>query len=333
MSVARGWDADILGPRFEQRTLDLGTDDEGPVVATLVRSRPGWLGEMAGAFDGVDVLYVHGWSDYFFQTDVARFWTERGARFHALDLRKYGRSLRDGQTPGDIDSLSEYDADIDAAVEAMGPREDRMLVLQGHSTGGLVLALWAARNPGKADAVILNSPWLELQIGAVGRQALAPIVSAAARFDPRGAQPDLDFGFYTRAQREIGVIPTPGYREDWRPERGFATHPGWLRAIIAGHRRCAAGLAIDCPVLVLISAHSSSPFTWTDDMTSADSVLLVDDIARAALRLGDVVTVGRIDGAIHDVFLSRPEPRARAYEIVDGWIRGALAAPGIPHRE
>jgi alpha-beta hydrolase superfamily lysophospholipase len=324
--MTSGWDADILGAPFEQRALDLGTDDEGPVVATLVRSRPGWLRDLIGPLAGVDVLYVHGWSDYFFHVEVARFWTALGARFHALDLRKYGRSLRPGQTPGDIGSLTTYDADIGAAIAAMGTRTGRRLVLQGHSTGGLVLALWADRNARAADAVILNSPWLELQVGALGRQAIAPLVSAAARFDPRAAAPELDFGFYTRAQREIGAIPTPEYRQDWRPERGFPTRPGWMRAILAGHARTAAGLAIDCPVLVLLSAHSSSPFSWTDDMTSADSVLWVDDIARSALKLGDVVTVGRVDGAIHDVFLSSPAPRARAFSIVDGWIRGALSA-------
>lgn len=320
--MAGDWVPDILGGPFRQRTLELGTDDEGPVVATIVRCLPGWWRGRTGPLAGVDVLYVHGWSDYFFQTDVALFWTRLGARFHALDLRKYGRSLRDGQTPGDIESLRTYDEDIDAALEAMGPREGRRLILQGHSTGGLVLSLWADRHAEAADAIILNSPWLELQIGALGRQALAPFVSAAARLDPRAAQPEVDYGFYTRAQREIGAIPTPGYREDWRPGRGFTTRPGWLRAILAGHAKVAAGLTLDCPVLVLVSARSSSPFSWTEDMTSADSVLVVDDIARASLKLGEVVTVGRIEGAIHDVFLSREHPRARAYEIVERWVCG-----------
>ena len=49
----------------------------------------------------------------------------------------------------------------------------------GHSTGGLTLTLWAARHPGLADALVLNSPWLELQLGPLGRQALAPLVDSA----------------------------------------------------------------------------------------------------------------------------------------------------------
>jgi alpha-beta hydrolase superfamily lysophospholipase len=326
--MAGQWVPDVLGKPFEQLTLPLGVDgDHGPLVATLVRSIPNPVLSVFAPLRDVDVLYVHGWSDYFFQTELARFFTTRGARFYALDLRRYGRSLRDGEQPGYIDSLEDYDVDIQAALAAMGhnterPRgSGRRLVLVGHSTGGLTLTLWAARHPGRASALVLNSPWLELQVGAVGRQALAPIVEMRARFDPRGTQPAVDLGFYTRAQREIGSLPSGAERTTWRPDLGFPTAPGWFAAVLDGHRRVAAGLDVGCPALVLLSTRSSSPLSWRPDMTSTDSVLVVDDIARAATRIGRLVTVGRIEGAIHDVFLSRPEPRVAAYDVLDGWIR------------
>ncbi|MBN9185006.1 alpha/beta hydrolase [Microbacterium sp.] len=324
------WQPDILGAPFAQLTLPLGDDEEGPVVATLVRSLPALPARVVGPLAHVDVLAVHGWSDYFFQPELARFWTSRGARFHALDLRKYGRSLRPGQTPGDIADLDAYDEDIEAALTAIGhgagavtpPR--RRLVLLGHSTGGLVLTLWAARHRGRAQALVLNSPWLELQLGAIGRQALAPLVAARARVEPRGAHPMVDLGYYTRAQTEVGALPVPGYREDWRPARGFRTHPGWLAAVLTGHRRIAAGVDVGCPALVLLSARSTPPLAWSEAMTSSDSVLVVDDIARAATRIGHVVTIARIDGALHDVFLSRPEPRATAFRTLAEWIRPTI---------
>ncbi|MBU4465301.1 MAG: alpha/beta hydrolase [Actinobacteria bacterium] len=322
--MADDWNPDILGHPFEQRTLTLGSDDEGPVVATLVRSIPSLLGALGRPLADVDVLYVHGWSDYFFQAELARFWNHLGARFFALDLRKYGRSLRAGQTPGFVTSFGTYDADIEAALDVMGHGLDaaprRRLMLLGHSTGGLILTLWAARHAGRASAVVLNSPWLEFQLGPLGREALAPIVGARARFDPRGAHPAVDLGFYSRAQSELGSLPTEGYRHEWRPERGFPTHPGWLNAVIAGHRTIAAGVEVGSPVLTLLSARSTSPFAWSDAMTASDSVLVVDDIARAATRIGRLVTIARIDGAIHDVFLSREEPRARAFAVLEGWV-------------
>ena len=321
------WQPDLLGPPFEQVTLPLGHDDEGPVVATLVRSIPRRTWRRLPLTD-VDVLAVHGWSDYFFQPQLAQFFTARGARFYALDLRKYGRSLRPGQTPGDVAGLDTYDADIEAALEAMGQGPDagsrRPLVLLGHSTGGLVFALWAARHPGRAAALVLNSPWLELQIGAIGRNAVAPFVNARARLDPRGLNPVVDFGFYSRAQREVGALPVPGYREDWRPERGFRVHAGWLAAVLEGHRRVRAGVDVGCPALVLLSARSTPPLAWSEQMASTDSVLVVDDIARAATRIGSLVTIARIDGALHDVFLSAVGARAEAYAVVDGWVAPTL---------
>ncbi|BFM25763.1 MULTISPECIES: alpha/beta hydrolase [Microbacterium] len=315
------WRPDILGDGFEQQTLPLGSDAEGEVVATLVRSRPHAGARLFGALREVDVLYVHGWSDYFFQTDLARFFTDRGARFHALDLRKYGRSLRPGQAPGYVAALDVYDADIAAALEVMGTSaEGRRLVLLGHSTGGLTLTLWAARHPGVADALVLNSPWLELQLGPLARQALAPIVQARARFDPLGTHPVVDLGFYTRAQRDLGTLPDSP--EGWRPAQGFPTHPGWLAAIIAGHARVASGVDVGCPALVLLSARSTPALSWNDAMRATDSVLVVDDIARAATRISSTVTITRIDGALHDVFLSAPDARARAFDALDAGMRG-----------
>ena len=316
MPDAQSWVPDILGEPYEQLTLELGDDAEGPVVATLVRA--GVPASSAPLAD-VDVLYVHGWSDYFFQTALADFWTDLGARFFALDLRKYGRSLREGQTPGYVASLGEYDDDIAAALDAMGTAGlGRRLVVMGHSTGGLTLTLWAARPPGVVSAVVLNSPWLELQTGAIGRQALAPLVSARAKFDPLGSHPVVDLGFYTRAQRELGTLPESP--EGWRPERGFPTHPGWFAAVLAGHATVAAGLDIDCPVLVLLSKGSTPPIQWSEAMTTTDSVLVVADIARAATRLGDRVSVVRVKDAIHDVMLSGAEPRARVFAALRAWL-------------
>ncbi|GAB2843561.1 alpha/beta hydrolase [Microbacterium insulae] len=332
------WSPDVLGKPFEQLTLDLGVKGESGelLVATLVRSIPDPLTSWWRPLRDVDVLYVHGWSDFFFQTELARFWTDRGARFFALDLRRYGRSLRPGQSPGYIDALDDYDVDIEAALAEMGhaPAADarRRLVLLGHSTGGLTLTLWAARHPGRATALVLNSPWLELQLGAIGRQAIAPLVQARARWDPRGNQPAVDLGFYTRAQTEVGALPLAVDRPEWRPERGFPTRPAWLAAILDGHRRVARGLDVGCPALVLLSTRSSPPLAWDEAMTSSDSVLVVDDIARSATRLGSLVTIARLDGAIHDVFLSRPEPRAAAYRALAQWMTGCLVPRHPPSR-
>ena len=344
------WQPDVLGDGFEQLTIELGPDDdpglagsgseaEGPLdarqmVATLVRSLPnrrGLLARLLGrvrALEDVDVLYVHGWSDYFFQAELAAFFTARGARFFALDLRRYGRSMRPGQTAGYIADLAEYDAEIGRALEEIQASQPqagppRKLVLLGHSTGGLVLSLWASRNPGIADALVLNSPWLELQLSARGRQVIAPIVNLGAKYSPLEGIPQLDYGYYARAVREVGPeAEIARINPDWRPEQSHPVHAGWLRAVLAGHDRVYRGLHVDAPVCVLLSARSALPARWSEELTRADTVLDVDEIARAALRLGPSVTIERIDGALHDVFVSGAAARADAYGRLDRFTKG-----------
>jgi alpha-beta hydrolase superfamily lysophospholipase len=318
------WEPDVLGAHFEQLTLPLGSDNEGDLVATLVRYVPPPRIEFARPVAaGTNVLYVLGWSDYFFQRQLAEFWHRAGARFFALDLRKYGRSLRPGQTPGFITDLATYDEDIGAALDAMDAAK-RPLILMGHSTGGLTLSLWAERNPGAASALVLNSPWLEFQARGA-RNALAPLVSLRARVDPRGRMPQPDLGFYARSTSS-SLDGAWDYDLAWRPERGFAVHPAWLSAILAGHARVAAGLSIDVPVLTMLSARSTILPYWKPEMMHSDIVLKVDDIARASLNLGATVTVARIEGALHDIFLSEPTVRAEAYTQLTHWLRGYVSA-------
>jgi hypothetical protein len=100
-----------------------------------------------------------------------------------------------------------------------------------------------------------------------------------------------------------------------------------------GHRSVAAGLEVGCPAFVLLSARSTPPLSWKESMTSTDSVLVVDDIARAATRIGGLVTIARVEGAIHDVFLSRPAPRAIAYDALDRWARAYVVPDeNVPRR-
>ncbi|SNT07743.1 Lysophospholipase, alpha-beta hydrolase superfamily [Micrococcales bacterium KH10] len=332
-SVAPQWQPDILGVRFESLTLDLGEDDEGPLVATLVRSLPrpvpfGWLRNDPRPLSDVDVLYIHGWSDYFFQYPLADFFTDRGARFFAIDLRKYGRSLREGQTPGYVTDLTDYDQEIEAALKIIKANSSkntppRRLFLLGHSTGGLTLSLWASRHRGAADALILNSPWLEFQLSSVVRSAITPLVNLHATVRPHESVPQVDLGFYARAQSTVIDPDEPfAINEAWRPEQAAAVRAGWLGAILSGHAAVHSGLDIDVPICVLLSARSGTPTRWSEDLARVDSVLVVDDIARAALKLGSSVTVERIEGALHDVFISERGARREAYNRMDRWLRG-----------
>lgn len=336
---AGGWVPDVLGDGFEQLTLE----PDGGAPATLVRyrgtSRRWWRRPAVGT----DVLYVHGWSDYFFQRPLAEFWHRAGARFYALDLHTFGRSLRPGQVPGDARDLADFDPDIAAALAVMGhgvgpggAAHDgagpsgagrRRLLLLGHSTGGLVLSLWAARHQGAVDALVLNSPWLEFQASEIARRAMTPLLEARARLLPKRALPEVDSGNYARTvSAELGGEWT--YNAAWRPAKAFALPPALLAAVFAGQERVARGLGLDLPVLVLLSDRSYLAARWRDDAASADVAINVDTVAHRALSLGENVTIVRVPGAVHDVFLSSAPVRRRAYARMAAWTTGALRLGG-----
>ncbi|WP_313279482.1 alpha/beta hydrolase [Timonella senegalensis] len=314
-ALDHAWRPDELGPTYFQSTLDLGEDDEGKVYATVVKYEPAGFVRAARA-----VLYVHGWSDYFFQTETSEFWHAQGSAFYALDLRKYGRSLRDWQTPGYVDDLATYAFDISAALTLiraeLGAHTSIMLI--GHSTGGLVCSLWAHYNPGEVSGLVLNSPWLELQGSSIVRTMSQPALAQLARINPKAPLPSIDAGFYAKTiNAKFGGEWE--YNESWRPNPSFPVRPGWLSAITTGHARVARGLHITAPILVLASTKTTILARWSDEMLRSDSVLEVDQIARRAVQLGENVTVRRIPEGVHDLALSPKPVRDVYYESIRQW--------------
>ena len=357
MSDAAAWNQDVLGEGFEATELTLTPDAEGDVCATLVRHRhrpaqragqqsgaqrerqhPWWslrrwwprrlsLTHSGRRHPSFDVLYVHGWSDYFFQRELAEFWSAHGAAFYALDLRKYGRSLRPHQTPGYVDSLDTYDEDIAAALAVMRAHAHRPLVLMGHSTGGLTLSLWAARNPDEAVGLVLNSPWLEFQMGMAARALLEPMVDLGKRILPLSQYPQFDMGFYSRAtsSRYEGEWDIDAR---WKPDRGFRGTRGWLSGIFHGQAKVADGLGITAPVLVLLSQRSVLQAAWSPEMLHADTALDVEAVAQRAVDLGSDVNVRRFDGALHDVVLSERLVRQQVWDAIEAWLPRVVCTAG-----
>src|SRR5260370_35406273 len=73
------WKPDILGPGYSQAILDLGADPdgEGTIEAVLIRrdQQPGDTAPGAGQ-RGV-VLYVPGFTDHFFRTQLPDFFAQQ----------------------------------------------------------------------------------------------------------------------------------------------------------------------------------------------------------------------------------------------------------------
>ena len=306
---------DVLGHPWQAETIALPPDAEGEVVATLVSRQAAAPTERA-------VLHVHGFADYFFQTEYGEWWLERDHDMYALDLRKYGRSIRDHQTPTYVADLEEYFAELDLAWQRITERDGhKQVVLSGHSTGGLVIALWAdARQPAELAGVVLNSPWLDLQGKAWLRTLPAnAVLDRVGRLQPFRVFPREVSGVYgmTLHRDHAGEWD---FDLAWKPLESFPVRFGWLRAIRAGHARVQAGLDIRCPVLVLSSDRTTFTTALDERAHTTDIVLDVKQIRRWAGSLGSRVTSIAVPGAVHDVVLSRPQARERAYAEIERWL-------------
>ncbi|WP_017935294.1 alpha/beta hydrolase [Nocardioides sp. Iso805N] len=306
---------DVLGAPYTAETIPLPDDHEGEVVATLVR-----LG--AGEPTRRAVLHVHGFADYFFQTEYAEWWTARGYDFYAVDLPKYGRSMLAHQTPNYTTDLADYFPVLDEVWRRIRAEHDSVVVT-GHSTGGLTTPLWAdSRQPDGLAGMFLNSPWFDLQGPALARIVLTPVVRQLGRLQPMRIIPRSVSGFYTRSlHRDHGG--EWDFNLVWKPVESFTVYAGWLRAIRHGHAQLHAGLDVRAPVLVLSSGASGHPAADgdVDDLVhGTDIVLDVAQIRRWSTAVGPHVTYIAVTGAKHDVVLSRPEARARAYAELDRWL-------------
>ena len=322
------WRADILGDGYESRSNELIDDAEGPCVATLVRATPPKNARMT-------ILYLHGRNDYFFQTEMAERLREAGAAFYALDMRKYGRSLRPHQTIGYTDDLSVYDEEIGEAIEIIrSERDDEPFVLMGHSTGGLIATLWAHRHPGVLDGLILNSAWLEMQSMAAWRGAMAPVIGRIASRNPMWEVPAGGAGHYGRslAGRASSDLPIPEGLEpedpsvtgwpialEWKRPESYPVPASWLEAIMAGHDTVEKDVHLECPVLSMVSTSSYVDDEWCERAFTSDTVLDPEVIAQRSLGLSTLVTIARFSGK-HDLVLSDAPVREAVYATMRGWL-------------
>jgi alpha-beta hydrolase superfamily lysophospholipase len=303
---------------FRTRRLELA----GGRRATLLDLAP------SGPATGTAILYVHGFSDYFFQEHVARHFAEAGHAFYAVDLRAYGRSLQDGELPAYVTDLAEHYEELDRAVETLLQDGCERVVLLAHSTGGLIVPLWLADRRGTpvaeaVRAVVLNSPWFDLAGSDRFRRKVDLAVATVGRARPTAV---LNQGLGTYGD-SVHLSRSGEWEFDLRlkPLKGFPVRAGWLRAVRRGHRRLQRGLDLRVPILVLRSARSTLTLReFGPDALTSDTVLDVEHMTRWAPSLGPDVTVEAIEGGMHDLLLSAAPVRERVLATIDGWLGPVL---------
>ncbi|WP_448070711.1 alpha/beta hydrolase [Georgenia yuyongxinii] len=310
---------DLLGPPWVARTIPLGERTDGgeepaaPDVATLVHHADAGGRERA-------VLYLSGFVDYFFQTDHAQGWVDAGYDFYALDLRRAGRSTNGHPRPDDVRDLRVHDEEIGLALDLIRGAGARQVVLLGHSTGGLQAVLWAADHPGSIDALVLNSPWLDLNRGWFERTVATAAVNRLGTWLPSLKVGTIGQAYGRYLHRATGGEWT--YDLALKPHEGFPARAGFSRSVRRAHAEVARGLDVEVPVLLCCSTRSGDRrHPGPAELSSTDVVLDVAQMIERAPMIGPDVTIMEVPGGIHDLALS-PGP-AREY-----YTRGAIEWAG-----
>lgn len=300
------WFPDSIGDGYDFRYVDQGRDYSGPVRSTIIRKQ-------AHCRSGVGILYIHGFNDYFFQTAMGDFFTDHRMDFYAVDLRKYGRSLMPGQKMFQVRDLKEYFPDIDSTLTAMRGNGVSSVVVIGHSTGGLIASYYLSLHQrGDVKGLILNSPFLDWNLGRFTENVLVPVVTAAASISP-GMKISQGGGTGYSESLLSGEHGRWSYDTSKKLKVSPDVDAGWVRAIDDAQWNLRHGNAINIPILLMHSDNSVYGTRWSESFNHGDAVLDVEDISRYGRRLGPSVTEATVKGGMHDLVLSEPHVVSAVY--------------------
>ncbi|MCK0124894.1 alpha/beta hydrolase [Gelidibacter sp. F2691] len=313
------YSADLLGGGFEQMSLPLKDDYEGRVIATLVRRKPERQSTKA-------ILYIHGFNDYFFQTELAKKFNDKGFNFYALDLRKYGRSFLSHQKLNNVRSLDEYDEELNLSLQILKTEHNAQVILMGHSTGGLIVTNYAGKNLNSNffHGVICNSPFYEFNLSTFERKIGVPLLSALSTYFPNkkmsaGLSELYGYSLHKANYGEWDYVLA------WKPHAIKDVNLSFIDAIHKGHKNIQNNLKIDVPLLVMYSSQSVFDKKWSDKFMEADAVLNVEHIQHYANKIIGNVTTCEIENGMHDLILSKKPVRAQVYKMMFEWIDKTFA--------
>ena len=299
---------------FKYQQLSLKDDYEGAVEATLISSEKNKRGQ-------VPVLYLHGFVDYFFHPHLADEFHHHGFNFYALELRKYGHSMLPHQHPNYCRNVEEYFEEISLALEQIYNNDNQKIIFLGHSTGGLIVPLYAEKGSKKdlIRDIVLNSPFLDLNELGIVRSVGVPLLGIISKFAPYANLPKALDPIYAKSVHK-DFTGAWDFDTNFKPIEGFPAYFAWLNAIKKGQDEIKKGLDISIPILLLHSSDSYKPKKWSERVQKSDTVLNVEHMKKYGPGLGSDVSLIEIKDGMHDLFLSSKSVRNKAFEAMFQWL-------------
>lgn len=295
-------------------TIELPDDYEGKTKATLIRLP-------AERHSSSAVIYIHGYLDYYFQYHMGEYFARQGRNFYAIDLRKYGRSWMEHQHFNYTRRMEEYFPEIDATVDFAIAEGNTDITLIGHSTGGLLSALYCAKGNRRAfiNRLILNSPFLEFNVGWLVRNIAIPVAGSVSLVLPYATTPNILSPNYFKSVHS-SQYGEWDFDKELKPENAPPIYLAWLRAVRLAQKEVKRGLNLPIPVLVMFSDKSTYHKKWNEEAMVSDTILNVEHIMKYGAHLGDNVTLEEIADGLHDLVLSRSDIREKVLTSMEYFI-------------
>lgn len=297
---------------YTSQIIKLNPDYEGEVTAVLTSSN-------FNTGNRKSVLYLHGYIDYFFHPHLGERFNRNNFDFYALDLRKYGRALMQHQRPNFCKDIEEYFEEISIAIRKI-KSENKSIFLLAHSTGGLTASCYMnfGEERNLIDGLILNSPFLDFNQSKFEKlisQFAAKIIAKVSTYAK--LEGVLSSAYVQSIHKDH--FGEWDFNLDWKPMKGFPTYFKWVVAIARAQQRLKKS-NIKVPILIMHSSGSIKISKYSKEAMSNDIVLNIEDIKRVGKKLGDSVTLLKIDNAQHDIFLSTKAVREVGFDKMFSWL-------------
>lgn len=309
------WHPDILNG-YEARYVNQGEAFDGPCRSTIIR-------KLCKNGSTKAFLYIHGFNDYFFQSEMGELFVDSGYNFYAVDLRRYGRSREPWQYPFNIRDQKEYFADIDSALSQIRKDGNTDITLGGHSTGGLTVSYFGAvrGNLAGVNRIVTDSPFLEWNYSPFMRNVAVPIVGFFGKFfkNAKIKQSHCDGYAYSLLKEYYGEWV---YNTDWKMVYSPPVTASWVNSINTAQSKLFKNAKnITVPILVMHSSRKIEGCDYSPVFQTGDAVLDPEMIRKQGEKLGSRRVVCAIDSGLHDLILSSEKAREAAYDSIFSFIR------------
>lgn len=269
------------------------------------------------------ILYLHGFNDYFFNTQFSQKFLEHGYSFYALDLHGYGRSMKSKEKVFSFNNIQEFDEELTHTIDFIKSQGQDNITLYGYSQGGLIATLYANKYR-NIDQLILDSAFFDFAFSPFLESYVLPLVASLGEYFPNLYLP-------SSAKNVFGQTLHKDFNGEWDFDINLKytttnapIYLEWIHAIYSAQQELQVGLDLQIPVLSLYSDKSHTEQSDVKYHHISDLVLDVNDIEYYSYKLNinqELTTLCSIKDAMHGVTFSQKRVREEAYKVIFNWLQ------------